>query len=480
MADRSVGMFPMILTLVGTAIGGSILLGFMTNSYTDGLGQVWLGLVTVPTTLVIILAMTGPLRRLGSTRRMVTMGDFTAMMYGEAARLPTALSVLFAYCSITGMQFVAIATILFLTILFLTIDVSLTTGILIAWLMLTLKTILGGLRSVVLQDAVHGTVQTIGIFALFVTVIIASGGSETIETNAAAGEEQMLNVFGISPYQAAVALLTIDAYQMVRQDLWQRIWATRTMKILKGSLWSALVLQTVLVCVVVAIGVMSRVGLQLDIPDPTQVYYAAIGEVFPFPLVAIMIIAVLATVISTCDSFFLAGSSSIVNDIVKPRMKNPSSSRLLLWSKLSVLITSVLAVLLALYIPQLVMLWIIGAAMLVSGILAPVLLGLYWKRVTRTAGVASMWTGLVVTVIWQFAGEPMGWHPVMVGLPLSLVVLVVGSLLTQGSQARTESWAAESRRLADDVPADDGAADDGAAATRFRKTCTMRGRHPVR
>ena len=32
-AGRTVGTFPMILTLVGTAIGGSILLGYITNGY---------------------------------------------------------------------------------------------------------------------------------------------------------------------------------------------------------------------------------------------------------------------------------------------------------------------------------------------------------------------------------------------------------------------------------------------------------------
>lgn len=448
-AGRTVGLFPMTLTLVGTAIGGSILLGYMANGYTLGVSQIWLGLVLVPTTLVIIMVMSGPIRRLGAKHRMVTMGDFTALLFGERARIPTAISLLFAYCAITGMQFVSIATILFLTL-----EISMTWGITVAWIMLTIKTVLGGLKSVVFQDALHGTIQTVGIFVLFVVVIFAAGGWDTIEANAAAaGEEQMLDFLGISPSMLGVYLLTIGAYQMVRQDLWQRLWAARTMRVLTTGLWTTIILQTIICTVVVLIGMMTRWGLELDVPDPSQVYYAVIGEVLPFPMIVVMIIAVLATVISSADSFFLSASSALVNDVVRPRMRNPTSDSLLKWSKISVLITSVIAFLLAQYIPQLVVLWVTGTAMLVSGLLAPVLLGMYWPRVTRPAGIAAMWSGLVAAVIWQLAGEPLGWHPVFVGLPLSLIVLVVGSLLSPHTVERDRSWAAESRDIVDEDPA---------------------------
>lgn len=440
-AGRTVTVFPMILTLVGTAIGGSILLGYMTNGYSLGMGQIWLGLVAVVPSIIIVTIMAGPVRRLGERYNMVTVGDFTALVYGEKARIPTAISMLFAYCAITGMQFVAIATILNLTT-----GMNMTLGITISWIMLTIKTVLGGLKSVVFQDALHGTIQTVGIFVLFVVVIIVSGGWDTIEANAASvGEQQMLDVMNIPPAQLAVYFLTIGGYQFVRQDLWQRIWASKTMKVLKVSFWAAIVLQTVIGLIVVTLGVMAYFGLGITNADPTLIYYEIIGEVFPFPLVVVMIIALLATVVSCADSFFLAGSSSIVNDIIKPRLKDQNSTKLLTYSKLSVLITSVIAVLMALYIPQLVVLWVVGTAMLVSGLLAPVILGLFWKGVTRVAGIASMWSGLILAVAWQLLGQPLGWHPVFVGLPVSIAVLVIGSLLTRGTNGREQSWAAESK-----------------------------------
>src|SRR5699024_5713106 len=316
-AGRTVGTFPMILTLVGTAIGGSILLGYITNGYTLGMGQIWLGLVAAVPSILIVVFLAKPIRRLGTRYNMVTLGDFSALVYGEKARIPTALSMLFAYCAITGMQFVAIASVLTLTT-----GIDLTLGITISWVMLTSKTVLGGLKSGVFQDAVHGTIQTVGIFVLFVVVIIVSGGCDTIEANADNLDAQAaLNFMNIPPSQLAVLFLTIGAYQFVRQDLWQRIWASRTLKVLQTSFWVAIVLQTLLGTAVVVLGVMAKFGLNIDSADPTLIYYEIVGEVFPFPLVVIMLIALLATVISTADSFFLAGSSSIVNDIIRPRLK---------------------------------------------------------------------------------------------------------------------------------------------------------------
>ena len=450
-AGRTVGTFPMILTLVGTAIGGSILLGYITNGYTLGMGQIWLGLVAVVPSILIVVFLAKPIRRLGTRYNMVTLGDFSALVYGEKARIPTALSMLFAYCAITGMQFVAIASVLTLTT-----GIDLTLGITISWVMLTIKTVLGGLKSVVFQDAFHGTIQTVGIFVLFVVVIIVSGGWDTIEANADNLDAQAaLNFMNIPPSQLAVLFLTIGAYQFVRQDLWQRIWASRTLKVLQASFWVAIVLQTLLGTAVVVLGVMAKFGLNIDSADPTLIYYEIVGEVFPFPLVVIMLIALLATVISTADSFFLAGSSSIVNDIIRPRLKSPTSTSLLRWSKVSVLITSVTAYLMALYIPELIVLWIVGTAMLVSGLLAPVIIGLFWKGVSRRAGVAAMWSGLVVAVAWQLLGQPWGWHPVFVGLPISILVLVLGSLILRDPTPMTQSWYRHSRTLDEEVPAEE-------------------------
>lgn len=108
---------------------------------------------------------------------------------------------------------------------------------------------------------------------------------------------------------------------------------------------------------------------------------------------------------------------------------------MLLWSRLSVLIISIISLILALSIPELVNLMVTGTAMAVSGLLAPIIFGLFWKKVTSAAGIASMWGGLISAVIWQVSGHPFGLHPIFIGLPVSIIILLAVTFATHKNEA---------------------------------------------
>lgn len=433
-AGRTVSVFPLILTFVGTGVGGATLLGYMENGFSMGMGQQWIHITMFFAVILLASFFLKRIRQLGEEHHMVTIGDYTALRYGEKARIPTVISFLFSYCAMTGMQFVAIASILNLTI-----GLNMTLGILIGWALLTVKTYLGGLKAVIWQDVIHGTILTLGVILLFFTVLKFSGSWQSISANAmAANEGDMLNVFNISTNEIIVYLLTLAFYQFIRQDVWQRIWAAKNLKTARNSYWISMIIAVALGAIIVAIGVYSRYGLGLENADPALIYYSVIENVFPFSLVVVMIIVLMAAVISSADSFFVAGSSSIVNDIIKPNVKDHDNTKMLLYSKLSVLIVSAIALVLALAIPGLVNLMVTGTAMSVSALLAPVVFGMFWKRVTQAAGIASMWSGLIVAVIWQILGHPLGVHPILVGLPVSIVTLLTVTFLTkQDAQNKT-------------------------------------------
>ena len=426
-AGRTVSVFPLILTFVGTGVGGATLLGYMENGFSMGMGQQWIHITMFFAVILLASFFLKRIRQLGEEHHMVTIGDYTALRYGEKARIPTVISFLFSYCAMTGMQFVAIASILNLTI-----GLNMTLGILIGWALLTVKTYLGGLKAVIWQDVIHGTILTLGVILLFFTVLTFSGSWQSISATAtAANEGDMLNVFNITTNEIMIYLLTLAFYQFIRQDVWQRIWAAKNLKTARNGYWISMIIAVALGAIIVAIGVYSRYGLGLENADPALIYYSVIEHVFPFSLVVVMIIVLMAAVISSADSFFVAGSSSIVNDIIKPNVKDPDNTKMLLYSKLSVLIVSAIALVLALAIPGLVNLMVTGTAMSVSALLAPVVFGMFWKRVTHVAGIASMWGGLLVAVIWQILGHPFDVHPILVGLPVSIVTLLVVTMFTK-------------------------------------------------
>ena len=72
---------------------------------------------------------------------------------------------------------------------------------------------------------------------------------------------------------------------------------------------------------------------------------------------------------------------------------------------------------------KLVGLWVTGAAMLVSSLLAPVIAGLFWKKATRLGGIVAMWVGLIGCII-EILGHPFGLHPIFIGFPISVLLVV--------------------------------------------------------
>ena len=170
-AGRSVSFLPMLLTFIGTGVGGSTLLGYMENGYSLGMGQQWIHITMFTCISIFALFLLKRIRALGEKHKMITIGDFTTLRYGDAARLPTVISILFSYCAMSGTLFVSIATILNVTI-----GLNLTLGIIIGWILLTIKTYLGSLKAVIWQDVIHGTTLVIGTTLMFVAVLRQSGG----------------------------------------------------------------------------------------------------------------------------------------------------------------------------------------------------------------------------------------------------------------------------------------------------------------
>ena len=101
------------------------------------------------------------------------------------------------------------------------------------------------------------------------------------------------------------------------------------------------------------------------------------------------------------------------------------------------MVASVISLLLAIYIPRLIELWVTGTAMLASGLLIPILAALFWRKATNSGGIASIWSGLLVAVMWQLLGHPFGLHPVYIGLPVSFILMVTVSLKTASTAPDT-------------------------------------------
>ena len=161
-------------------------------------------------------------------------------------------------------------------------------------------------------------------------------------------------------------------------------------------------------------------------------------------MAGILVAAPFAAVMSTVDSFLLMISSSVVRDIYQ-RNVNPDASQKTLqrMSYVCTVVVGVGVVVAALNPPEYLqdLIVYVGSG-LASCFLAPVALGLYWKRMTTPGAIASMLIGFLSHLSLYVAGwadgagfdepyRPLSLDPVVVGIGASFVGGIVVALLTK-------------------------------------------------
>jgi Na+/proline symporter len=158
-------------------------------------------------------------------------------------------------------------------------------------------------------------------------------------------------------------------------------------------------------------------------------------------LAGFLVAAPFAAVMSSVDSFILLVSSGVVRDIYQQNIKREVSERTIArLSRWTTICVGALAVLCVLNPPAFLQTLIVFASGgLGACFLVPVVLALYWPRMTAAAAVAGMISGGVVMLLFYLIGwlihhefreySPLNIHPFIWASLANLIVLSVVSLL---------------------------------------------------
>jgi Na+/proline symporter len=180
----------------------------------------------------------------------------------------------------------------------------------------------------------------------------------------------------------------------------------------------------------------------------------AVTMALPVGLTGLFLAGVLATAMSTVDSYSLVAGSNLVFDIYRPlRNPNASDAELVRLTKYGIVFSWILGFGMAFLFERLMALWVFMATMLTSTVLVPIFVAIYWKgRKTPVAGLMSCVVGLASvaayyvciqmlgtanevygTYIWTFSigGSSVSlWqeYALFFSLPMSFLGFLVGNL----------------------------------------------------
>jgi SSS family solute:Na+ symporter len=209
---------------------------------------------------------------------------------------------------------------------------------------------------------------------------------------------------------------------------------------------------------VTAGGMLARAGVAAGV-IPADIHsndalLMAVTMALPVGLTGIFLAGVLATAMSTVDSYTLVSGSNFAFDLYRPlRKPTASDSELVRLTKYGIVFSWVLGFGMAFLFERLMALWVFMATLLTSTVLVPIFVALYWKgRKTPAAGLSSCLVGLASvigyyvviqqlgaandtygTYIWTFSigGSSVSlWqeYALFFSLPMSFVGFLVGNL----------------------------------------------------
>ncbi|MDI6400512.1 sodium:solute symporter family protein [Balneolaceae bacterium ANBcel3] len=179
-----------------------------------------------------------------------------------------------------------------------------------------------------------------------------------------------------------------------------------------------------------------------DIDQPLLVYPELGRYLLPAGLTGLFFLTLLATIMSTLDSFLFISGQTLGRDLISRnyRIENPIHA-----TRWAMLISAGIGILLIMIFPSVIALWYVIGSVIIPGLLLPVL-GIYvpFFRVPQKLVMYSLLLPCLTSLAWLVLGVSvsedlysyafLGLEPFYPGLALAIILLFAGKVLETNSE----------------------------------------------
>ena len=282
----------------------------------------------------------------------------------------------------------------------------------------------GGLWSVVMTDVLQFLLMTSLTLVVLVPVWGEVGGFEGLSANLPpsffepTGNMTLAQMF-------VFFLLGFQVY--ADPAAYQRFGASNNANTAKRAYLTCLMIWISFDVIMTLLGLCARVQ-HPDLQGSKAFLTMVINHMPPF-FGGLYVCSILAVIMSTMSSFYLVGATTLTCDIVKPLFrKNLSDADQIRLTRIFMVCIGVAGCAVAFQFKEVLDAVVFLGGLYLASAFVPVLGGLFWKgRLTVAGGFLSMLGGFCMTFIWQFMGAPYGIKPMLVALPVSFVMFLIGN-----------------------------------------------------
>lgn len=434
-AGRHLPLPVVIATVFATWFGAEAIFGVSATFVTEGLN----GVAADPFGASMCLIIAGfffstQLYKLN----IITLGDFYRMRYNRSVEVLTTIAIVISYLGWVAAQIKALGLIFNIIT-----DgaVSVDTGMILGTAIVLTYTTFGGMLSVAVLDFVQMIVVIGGLLYIGSIVSDLTGGiTPVIEHARAAGKLEFFPK-GADIWAWLTFLggwITMMLGSIPQQDVFQRITSAKSAKI---ALWGSIIGGSVYFCFTFVPMFIAYSATLIDpthfgalvISDPQRVLPYLVLEHTPLLAQVIFFGAVMSAIMSCSSATLLAPSVSFAENIVKGYMPHLSDRGFLKVMRICLVGFGTCVLIYALNSERSIFGMVESAYKItLAGAFTPLIFGVFWKKSTSQGALAAIIGGVSSWVLIEVLfGESYPIPPQLIGLAVSIVAMIVGSLLPQ-------------------------------------------------
>ena len=447
-AGKGIGLVALTVASVSVSVSGFAFIGGPGFVYAAGLGAMYIVLPAAVTNVMGAWVLAKRLRLLGEARGLITIPDAIGARYdSRAAQGVSAIAILVGIIGYMATNALAMGVVI--NSIF---NVGLGWGIWIGMGVTLAYSASGGILAGIYNDVFQGTLMGVASILVFLFVLKFAGGLGEISRTILQHDPGFLSPWGKLTPLAAISFFfvfsmgslgqpqAVHKYYMLRDPL-QLKWYP-----LLKTLGLVLVL---LLYFGVGVGVKAFIesGRLAPLASPDQATPTLLLNVTPIVLAALVFSGVAAATMSAANSFINIGAAIVTHDL--PIALGRRVSNELWWGRAVTVFIAVAAAITAQKSGAMVaFLGIFGWGLFSSTLVPALAVGLNWRGATRSGAIASILTGLIITLALETASYlklfkfPAGVTASAVAMVASFLVFFVVSWATGRS---------DQQRIPDDV-----------------------------
>lgn len=400
-AGQGIGLVTMTIAAMSATLSGFAFIGGPGLIYTIGLGAVFIVLPLSITNAQGAWVLAKRLRLLGEVRPMVTIPDAIGARYrSPAAQGLAGVAIVIAVVGYMATNLLALGLVIDAVF-----GTGLATGIWIGTAITLAYSVAGGILAGVYTDLFQGSVMALASLLVFGLVLRVGGGIDGMSAAILAGDPQLVGPWGrLSPLAALSFFFVFGIGALGQPHVVHKFYMLKDPLKLRWYPLLMTIAMSVTLLLFVGVGLaVKALVLRGDLPplarpdDATPVFLLRFA---PTLLAGLVFAGVAAAIMSTVNAFMSVGAAAITHDI--PRWFGVRPRDELRGGRLATVAITLVAAIVAVRSGMLVaLLGVFGWGLFASTLVPALALGLNWPGATRQGAIASIITGLVVTLLFE-------------------------------------------------------------------------------